>query len=129
MLKTVLITGSIAMASLAAALAPAKADSIGLWVNPGIGIGIGGVGVGVGLGLGVGVGPVVHGHVYDDAFPGHCSKADAMDRAASMGVTRRYVSGISQSRISVRGMNRGQPVKVTMHRHSDTCAVRNFSYL
>lgn len=128
-LKTACIAASIAIAALAAPLSPARADSVGLWVGPGIGFGVGGIGVGLGIGVGVGVGIGHHGHVYHDAYVGHCSKGEALDRAASMGVKKRYVSGVSQTRISVRGMHKGQPVKVTMHRHSDSCAVRTFSYL
>lgn len=124
-LKTTTIAAAVALAALAGSLAPAKADSVGLWVGPGIGIGIGGVGVGVGIG----VGPGYHGHVYHEAYAGYCTQGDALARAASMGVRKRYVSGVSQSRISVRGIHKGQPVKVTMYRHSDHCDVRNFSYL
>ncbi|MBX3572935.1 MAG: hypothetical protein KF694_11345 [Mesorhizobium sp.] len=127
-LKTSLIAGSIAFAALAGSLAPAKADSVGVWVGPGIGIG--GVGVGVGFGVGVGHGHYGHGYgYYGDYAGGYCSKGEALGRAASMGVKKRYVSGVSSSRISVRGTHKGQPVKVTMYRHSDHCAVRSFNYL
>ena len=127
-LKTFLIAGSIAIAALAGSLAPAKADSVGVWVGPGIGIG--GVGVGVGFGVGVGHGHYGHGYgYYGDYAGGYCSKGEALGRAASMGVKKRYVSGVSNNRISVRGTHKGQPVKVTMYRHSDACAVRSFNYL
>lgn len=130
-LKTSLIAGSIAIAALAGSLAPARADSVGVWVGPGIGIG--GVGVGVGFGVGVGHGHYGHGYYghgyYGDYAGGYCSKGEALDRAASMGVKKRYVSGVSNNRISVRGKHKGQPVKVTMYRHSDACAVRSFNYL
>lgn len=127
-LKTSLIAGSVAIAALAGSLAPAKADSVGVWVGPGIGIG--GVGVGVGFGVGVGHGHYGHGYgYYGDYAGGYCSKGEALGRAASMGVKKRYVSGVSNNRISVRGTHKGQPVKVTMYRHSDACAVRSFNYL
>ncbi len=126
-LKTSLIAGSIAFAALAGSLAPAKADSVGVWVGPGIGIG--GVGVGVGFGVGVGHGHYGHDYGYYGDYAGYCSKGEALGRAASMGVKKRYVSGVSENRISVRGTHKGQPVKVTMYRHSDACAVRSFNYL
>ena len=124
-LKTSLAAASIAIAALAGSLAPAKADSI--WFGPGVGVGIGGVGVGVGVGIGVG--PCYHGYGYYGDYAGYCSKGDALGRAASMGVKKRYVSGVSENRISVRGSHKGKPVKVTMYRHSDNCAVRSFNYL
>ena len=122
-LKTSLAAASIAIAALAGSLAPAKADSI--WFGPGVGIG----GVGVGVGVGFGVGPGYHGHGYYGDYAGYCSKGEALGRAASMGVKKRYISGVSQNRISVRGSHKGKPVKVTMYRHSDACAVRSFNYL
>lgn len=125
-LKTTLIAGSIAFAALAGSLAPANADSVGVWVGPGIGIG--GVGIGVGFGVGVGHGHYGHGY-YGDYAGGYCSKGEALGRAASMGVKKRYVAGVSDNRISVRGTHKGQPVKVTMYRHSYGCAVRSFNYL
>ena len=126
LLKTSQVAGSIALTALAGSLAPAKADS--LWISPGVGIGIGGLGLGVGFGVGVGHGHHgYHGHSYYAG--GYCTKGEALDRAASLGVKKRFVSGVSQSRISVRGIHKGQPVKVTMYRHSDACAVRNFNYL
>lgn len=125
-LKTSLAAASIAIAALAGSLAPAKADSI--WFAPGVGVGIGGVGIGVGVGVGIGHGHGYHGnYAYYDG--GYCSKGDALGRAASMGVKKRYVSGVSENRISVRGSHKGKPVKVTMYRNSDNCAVRSFNYL
>ena len=126
-LKTSLIAGSIAFAALAGSLAPAKADSVGVWVGPGIGIG--GVGLCAGFAVGVGPGYYGHGYGYHGDYAGYCSKGEALGRAASMGVKKRYVSGVSENRISVRGTHKGQPVKVTMYRHSDACAVRSFNYL
>jgi hypothetical protein len=125
--KTSLAAASFAIAALAGSLAPAKADSVGVWVGPGIGIG--GVGIGVGVGVGVGHGYYGHGYGYHGDYAGYCSKGEALGRAASMGVKKRYVSGVSENRISVRGTHKGQPVKVTMYRHSDGCAVRSFNYL
>jgi hypothetical protein len=126
-LRTTVATAIVSLSALSATLVPARADSLGLWVSPGIGIGVGGVGIGVGVGVGVGVGHGFHEDVYYDG--GHCSKGDALARAASLGVRKRYVSAISQTRVSVRGTHHGQPVKVTMYRHSDRCAVRSFDYL
>lgn len=124
-LKTTLVSASLALAVLAGSLAPASAD-VGVWFGPNVGIGFGGHGVGVGVGIGVGVG---HGLYPSHAYAGHCSKGDALDRAASMGVKKRWVSGISGHRISVKGMHKGQPVKVTMYRNTENCAVRSFDYL
>lgn len=127
-LKTTLVSATLAFGVIAGSLAPANADSVGVWVGPGIGIGGVGVGVGVGFGVGVGHGHYGHGY-YGDYAGGYCSKGEALGRAASMGVKKRYVAGVSDNRISVRGTHKGQPVKVTMYRHSDGCAVRSFNYL
>jgi hypothetical protein len=124
-LKTTLVSASLALGVLAGSLAPASAD-VGVWFGPHVGIGFGGHGVGVGVGVGIGVG---HGHYPSHAYVGHCSKGDALDRAASMGVKKRWVSGVSGHRISVKGMHKGQPVKVTMYRNTENCAVRSFDYL
>jgi len=121
-LKTTLVSATLALGVVAGSLAPANAD-VGVWFGPNVGIGFGGVGVGVG----VGVGPGYHG--YHTAYAGHCSKGDALGRAASMGVKKRWVSGVSGHRISVKGTHKGQPVKVTMYRNTDNCAVRSFDYL
>lgn len=121
-LKTTLVSATLALGVVAGSLAPASAD-VGVWFGPNVGIGFGGVGVGVGVG---------HGHYgpsYHSAYAGHCSKGDALGRAASMGVKKRWVSGVSGHRISVKGMHKGQPVKVTMYRNTDNCAVRSFDYL
>jgi hypothetical protein len=127
-LKTTLVSASLALGVLTGSLAPASAD-VGVWFGPNVGIGFGGHGVGVGIGVGVGVG-VGHGHYgTHHAYAGHCSKGDALGRAASMGVKKRWVSGVSGHRISVKGMHKGQPVKVTMYRNTENCAVRSFDYL
>lgn len=123
-LKTTLVSATLALGVVAGSLAPASAD-VGVWFGPNVGIGFGGVGVGVG----VGVGPGYYGPTYHAAYAGHCSKGDALGRAAAMGVKKRWVSGVSGHRISVKGMHKGQPVKVTMYRNTDNCAVRSFDYL
>jgi hypothetical protein len=125
-LKTTLVSASLALGVVAGSLGPASAD-VGVWFGPNVGIGFGGHGVGVGVGIGVGVG---HGHYgAHHAYAGHCSKGEALGRAASMGVKKRWVSGVSGHRISVKGMHKGQPVKVTMYRNTENCAVRSFDYL
>ncbi len=125
-LKTTLVSATLAFGVVAGSLAPASAD-VGVWFGPNVGIGFGGHGVGVGIGVGVGHG--YYGPGYHAAYAGHCSKGDALVRAASMGVKKRWVSGVSGHRISVQGTHKGQPVKVTMYRNTENCAVRSFSYL
>ena len=127
-LKTTLVSATLAFGVIAGSLAPANAD-VGVWFGPNVGVGFGGVGVGVGVGVGIGVGPGYHGHGYHTAYAGHCSKGDALSRAASMGVKKRWVAGVSGHRIAVKGMHKGQPVKVTMYRNTENCAVRSFDYL
>jgi len=117
-LKSALVGATLALGTLAASSA-AQADV-------GLGIYLGGH-HGVGIGLGVGI----HDGYYHDtyAYAGHCSKNEALGRAASMGVNKRYVSGVTQSRIVVRGKKNGQPVQVVMRRNTDSCSVKSFAYL
>lgn len=113
---------SAAALSLGLLATPAAAD-VGVWFGPQVGIGFGHGGVGVGVGIGVGPG------YYHDDWHGHCSKSEALHRAASMGVKKRWVSGVTASRITVKGVRKGHPVKVVMYRASDHCSVKSMSYL
>lgn len=119
-ISNALVAGSLAIALFTGSPASARAEIVGLWMSPGNGIG------GVAVGVGSGVGHHRHGRHY--AY-GHCSKGKALDRAAAMGVKKPHVSGVSGGRISVRGIRKGQPVRVTMYRQSDSCAVRSVNYL
>lgn len=132
-LKSSLAAAIVATGALAGSLAPAAADSI--WFGPSVGIGPIGIGVGVGIGLGHGpFAPGYYGHGYYGHAPyrhagayGTCTKGEALGRAATMGVRKRWVSGLTDHRITVKGTRHGQPVEVVMYRNSADCAVKRLS--
>lgn len=115
--KSALVSATLALGALAGASA-AQADV-------GVGIYLGGHSFG-GVGIGIGVNPYHDNHY---VYGGHCSKSEALGRAASMGVSKRYVTGVTDSRIVVRGRKNGHPVQVVMRRNTDHCAVKSFAYL
>jgi hypothetical protein len=123
-LKSALVAAFVSAAGLAGSLGAAHAGGkVGVWFGPHVGVGVGGIGVGIGVGVGPTYGHY-HGHDH-----GRCSKADALGRAAALGVRKRHVSHVGGHSIVVRGLKKGHAVRVTMARNSRNCAVRSLDYI
>lgn len=59
----------------------------------------------------------------------HCSAGEALHRAATIGVKKRWIQKVTHNRIVVRGKKGGHPVRVVINRHSPHCKVQNFTYV
>lgn len=118
--KTSLVAATVALGALAGSLAPAQAGGgIGFFLDS-----HGNAGVSIGLGHG-------HGHVGIGVHGGWhgCSQYEALDKAASLGVKKRWIKSVSHKNVVVRGKMAGHPVQVVMRRHSDHCSVKRFDYI
>jgi hypothetical protein len=104
----------ISVGAIAGATSSAQAGKIG------VGIWLGGPHVGIGIG---------GHHGWNKGYYGHCSKDEALWRAASMGMKKNFVSGVSDNRITVMGKRHGKTAKLVMFRQSPDCAVKSFTYV
>jgi len=58
-----------------------------------------------------------------------CTKPQALDLAASFGISKRSIRDVNENRVVVHGQLNGQHVELILRSNSDSCAVQRMSYL
>lgn len=118
-LRSTLAAVVIATGTLASSFSPALAG------DPSFGFYFGSHGGGIALGFG--------GHGHHGGHGGYggpaCSKFEALDKAASLGVYNRKIKSVGAKNIVVKGKIGGAKVEVVMKRKSYNCAVKDIYYI